>query len=420
MRMFISHTVLLSKKEVVKIPKEYTECVKSYTKKGVPLKEAKARCAATYYKRHKTTVKEAHKRGRAAADDAIPDYDDELMQRILDTQIIGASQEEDLIKAAENKNVSFESIALAAEDVSDLFPDDFNILTMVSARVGSRAFHEDGIVLEWTKKSLEATAETWVGGTVGANHGTFDGGKILSSRFCSQDENLYQTIMITEDLKENVIRNWPKVGASIEAGKVTYNQDGEIIKAAGTGVSLIFYPMTPRCKPEEGCKILGSENVTEEKKVEAPPEEEKPEEEKEEPKKEEAENAELVAAKTKEIEELTTQLADLKKANEELTAYKEDILSKRKSEIIVRLEGAGLDTEKYKEMDAKALEVFAADIDNIKKKLKDDVEEGCGIEGADLKKPPEGKKTTFDETKERENKLLGYDTIEVPGEEKEN
>jgi len=45
------------------MPKEYTNCVKSYVKEGVVLKTAKARCAAAYYKKHKMTVKQAHAKG---------------------------------------------------------------------------------------------------------------------------------------------------------------------------------------------------------------------------------------------------------------------------------------------------------------------------------------------------------------------
>jgi len=47
------------------MPAEYTNCVKSSMKRGVPAKEAKARCAGAYYKRHKMTVNEAHKKGIA-------------------------------------------------------------------------------------------------------------------------------------------------------------------------------------------------------------------------------------------------------------------------------------------------------------------------------------------------------------------
>lgn len=37
------------------MPKEYTECVKSYVKKGKPKKDAQRICAIRYYKKHGKT-----------------------------------------------------------------------------------------------------------------------------------------------------------------------------------------------------------------------------------------------------------------------------------------------------------------------------------------------------------------------------
>lgn len=41
------------------MPKEYTECVKSYVAKGKPLKDAKRICAIAYYKKHGKTPEQA-------------------------------------------------------------------------------------------------------------------------------------------------------------------------------------------------------------------------------------------------------------------------------------------------------------------------------------------------------------------------
>jgi hypothetical protein len=45
------------------MPKDYEQCVESYTRKGMSTGKAKAICAAAYYKRHGMTVKQAHDRG---------------------------------------------------------------------------------------------------------------------------------------------------------------------------------------------------------------------------------------------------------------------------------------------------------------------------------------------------------------------
>jgi hypothetical protein len=414
------------------LPEEYVNCYKGYVAKGVPLKEAKARCAAMYYKRHGVTVKEAHKRGSSTFEPDAIEYDDNMMLAMFNSfDTISATMENPSnIVASMPEDVGFESVFGAdmhiAKEPSDLFADGTNIITLVAAKVGSIALHKGlGLVLKWTEESLSRAAPTWIGGTVGANHMTRDGGKILWSRYCPKSQKLYHTINVTDKMKENIIRNWPNVGDSIEAKDVEYDENQDIITATGTGVTLAFYPSRPLCSPEEGCEILGAHKMGEENKTPcekcgkepcacegevegAQAEEEKPTEEKpEEENSEEEEESKKVEAT---IDSLKTEVENLKKKNEELETFKNDAVSEKRKEVMGRLEAAGVETSKYEKIDIDTLELIATDVTALKEKIEKEVVEDSGVEGAQIGKPKDDEETAFQKIKAEELKRLGLET----------
>ncbi len=82
------------------MPAEYTACWKSLTRKGVPVREAKGRCAASFFKRHGITVNEAHERGVAEflGEDA-QDLDMKLVEAIMDPSKRAVAETEEWLEA---------------------------------------------------------------------------------------------------------------------------------------------------------------------------------------------------------------------------------------------------------------------------------------------------------------------------------
>lgn len=397
------------------MPKEYTSCVKGYTAKGVPLKEAKARCAAAYYKRHKITVKEAHKKGVASFDKDFLDYDEDIMNAILKVDSLQATKKPSKKKIDVHFNiVKYDDMCFGSQvERVD------NIVTVCSTQSGATAriigFHNDGIVVEWNKDILSKIAGSWIGGTVGRNHETRDEGKILWSRFDEEEEKLYQTVSITDKLKNDINAHLPNVGVSIEADKVLYIDDRDdenylnVTEAEGTGLTFVFEPKKPHCPPEHGCEIfasdiVGDETMTDEdnKKPPIPP-----------CPKEQEEAKKLEATQKAEIEELKEQVENLNKEKEELSAFKEEIDKEKKHKMIVEIQAAKiLEEDEIKELEEKPLaevQVFATIVEKVKKKLEDEKVEGSGAEGTQSQEEEKGKEELsdeeFDKIKEREKEL---------------
>jgi hypothetical protein len=237
------------------MPEEYVECVKYYVGKGVSERTAKARCAAAFYKKHGKTVNEAHAEGtlpeivKGADKDTV-----ELIMMDLE-QLKEYSSTFSTIKAGRPKKDEIKLLhGKEMQSVNTDMLDEFNIIEVVAAKVGSSGYTADGRAVEWTLESLEDAQSTWLFGRVSVNHNDKDYGRIISS-FVEGDE-LRQLAKVDDILKEWIKKSAEIVGVSTEAKRVFVDMNSEIIKATGTGLTFVFPPDVPACSPEEGCVVI--------------------------------------------------------------------------------------------------------------------------------------------------------------------
>lgn len=189
-----------------------------------------------------------------AAANANPDYDEKKLAKIA----WGA------VKKSYHK-VSDEWVAMSMctaesealyEAFSGVVPNTFTIRAMKTGTVAT--LYTDGKYhsrVPYTKEMLESYADTWNGGKIRINHEFPTDGGITDARF--EDPYLLMTI---NDLD-------PEIGERLSTddfsgfsqdSQVGLDADGNPTTIRGTGVSIMFNPVKPACKIEEGCKILSS------------------------------------------------------------------------------------------------------------------------------------------------------------------
>src|SRR3990167_4963811 len=395
------------------MPEAYTKCRDSYIRRGVPAKEAKSRCAATYFKRTGVTVNEAKKRGYAAD---LSDDEFSMVSSILG-EAGGAKTTTITIEAAHGLAIS-ERVSLGASDRPN-FGDD-GLITVVAARVGSSAIMRDSQtgsakVVKWSREALERMAPTWIGGRVSANHEPVDKGKILTSRLDGDD--LVQTFSPAPDLLEAMAHAWPNVGVSTEAAVTKMSDDGTtVLDGQGIGITAGFYPMSPLCPPDEGCRILASEvskgatmvdecDCGKEQSLKA------------------AElKAEEIAAKLKttqgELAKVKADFESLKVEAADLRTFRSDIEAKRRKDLLATADslGANVTLNVMAAMPLDALEVVVAQMGEVAKK--NEIAVGSGAAPTKPAKPSEEKELRADgalsdeayiKTLHEEAKVLGRD-----------
>lgn len=230
------------------MPAEYLHCKESYMKKGISEKTASARCAAMYWKRHGITVKEAAKKAGIAT---TIEYDDELMQSMIDGKIKATEPESTITATTDVLAVNYD------------FLED-GILELIATKAGARAYTSDGVAVTWTFAVLQKMAHTWKGGRVDINHGTDFYGTILDSWL--EGESVRHAVSIDDYLKGEMKRRidlGEHIGVSIEARNVTYDKKTlDIVNAVGTHVAIVLSPAKPACSQKDGCTVLISTSPT--------------------------------------------------------------------------------------------------------------------------------------------------------------
>jgi hypothetical protein len=216
-------------------------------KRGISEKTASARCAAMYYKRHGVTVREAAKKAGIAT---VIDYDDELMQSMLDGKVKATVPSE--------ITATMEAFAINFDFLED------GIIEMIATKEGARAFTSDGVAVTWTLPILKNIAHTWKGGGVDINHEDKFYGSILDSWL--DVANLRHVVFVDDYLKGEIKKRLDageEIGVSIEAKKVIYDlKTFEITDAVGTNVAIVLHPHKPACTPKDGCTVLLSTTPT--------------------------------------------------------------------------------------------------------------------------------------------------------------
>lgn len=423
------------------MPAEYTECVGSYTKKGVSLKTAKGRCAAMYFKRHGTTVNEAHKKGLASYPD-LDGFDDsdwelaELISTDLDTleNSIEKSAASTVPKAdTHGENEKIDVLAYNVE-----FLDDFGVLEIIATKAGSTAFTSTGQAVTWTSKAIKKTAPTWAMQPASINHNGKTYGRILAS--FEDSETVRMLIKVNATLKDWLKKFGKSVGVSIEATDVKINKKSEITSARGTGVTFVFPPETPACSIEEGCGIKGAEdedtllsgtvtttslniwtdinnttatstidlvvppvNISEDNKVEAVEIAETTVNNTVEAKAEttgdkmaeEEKKPETICAKKHEslMQEKDVQIEALKKELESAKATVTKFEEEKKTVLLETLKKEGIDSEAYKTEPIPVIEKVLGAVMAFKKKAEDapEVNSGATVKATELKTEESGK-----------------------------
>lgn len=238
------------------MPEDYLNCVENYIKHGVSPRAAKARCAAWFYKKHGITVKEAHEKLKGGTgseeyayissltDEDVNSIDEELVRLIM-------TDLKDLSGTTPEKDVFAKSVGLSMN--TDLL-EDYNVVEIVAAKVGSPAFSAEGIVAVWTKKALERAQKTWKLTRVSINHKDVDYGRVLDSYMVGDE--LRMLVKVNDELKEWIKTAGNLLGVSIEASKAKIGKKLEILDAVGSGVTFVFPPYHPACKIEDGCGIV--------------------------------------------------------------------------------------------------------------------------------------------------------------------
>jgi len=248
------------------MPADYLACVDGYTKKGVSEKIAKARCAAWFYKKHGYTVNEAHDKGWGSAP-AIEgmgnDVDFNLVELImrdlsdLEKELNASNKQVKLTKKEEKQDVELADQSTSTIEAMNIdMLDDFNIVEIVAAKVGSKAFTSLGTAVTWTLEGLKSAETTWALKKVSINHEPVYHGIILSSFIIGNE--LRMLLKVSDEIKA-WIKTAPKlIGVSIEALKVKI-KNYEVISAQGDGVTFIFPPVEPACPISEGCGIVAND-----------------------------------------------------------------------------------------------------------------------------------------------------------------
>lgn len=242
------------------MPAEYVKCVESYVKRGVSRKTAKARCAAAYYKRHGVTVNEAHKKGLAELPAEISDgLDFDLTCLMMsDLSEIGAT-----IQATQITKTEMNGSVLDIKAINTDLIDDFGVVEIIATMVGAHAYTGDGLAVRWTEDALTAAQETWRFTRVSINHNNRSYGRVLASFL--DGKLLRMVVKVDDTLKAWIKKAGEMIGVSIEAINVKIDEKtSDILSATGSGVTFVFPDHTPACTIDEGCGIVGADNIIKE------------------------------------------------------------------------------------------------------------------------------------------------------------
>jgi len=245
------------------MPAEYMECVANYTEKGISTKTAKARCAASYFKRHGITVDKAHKEGLASVPElSAEDIDTELVSLIM-TNLEDLENMAATVAATEIKKNTTDAITNKQSTVISTnfnMLDEFDIVEITATMEGAKAYTSDGRAVVWTDRSLKHAEKTWALTKASVNHDKKTNyGRVIASFL---DGHLLKMIIkVNAEMKEWINKARDKIGVSIEAVNVKINKNYEIVSATGSGVTFVFPPFTPACPISEGCGINGTVNV---------------------------------------------------------------------------------------------------------------------------------------------------------------
>ena len=142
------------------------------------------------------------------------------------------------------------------ESFSGVVPSTFTIRAMKTGTVATLytngKYHSR---VPYTKEILESYANTWNGGKIRINHEFPTDGNITDARF--EDPYLLMTL---NDLDPEIggRLSTSDFGGFSQDSQVGLDEGGNLMSVRGTGVSIMFAPVKPACKIEEGCKILGS------------------------------------------------------------------------------------------------------------------------------------------------------------------
>lgn len=277
---------------------------------------------------------------------------------------------------------------------------DKNKFKIRPTKVGAYVYSETGIAYKMTEKALAECSHTWINGTVGVNHKKTKHGIIIDSKFVSPF--VEQDVIIDNEESAKRIAGGEAsglVGLSIEANATEVDEEKkEILKFEGTGVTFVFYPEEPSCKPTDGCQVIGGEM----EKVEFKGTETKDVYEVVKGNKTYrlmclAAHNDIIATKQAEIDELTKQVTELK-------AFRDNIENERRNALKLRIVACGVDFTKYQDLSNEKLSGIAEDLE----KAKSEKPQNSGAQ--EVNQTPQQNESGYDyeSTKQKEQEALGF------------
>lgn len=369
------------------MPKEYTDCVSNYMKKGVSEKAAKARCAAAFYKKHGITVNEwVQKNGETDSFE----YDEEMVKVLLES--MGDDKPLEPRKCNQHKQLFSNVKTMDASQISD------GLIEIIAARDGSLAYTPEGVALTYTGSSLKNAQKTWQGTPVSINHNKSNHGTVKCSWFDDNEQALHQILQLDSYLQGWVMRNLDAegIGVSIESTLNEFDDDLNILDAIGRGVTIVLPPHSPACSKEDGCMILATEVLptSQTNKIEDESLDESVQINSEDDNMVNEENknvsitAEFEAVKAEKVK-LEAEIESMKAELVELKSFKTKTIEAERVVLLSTIKNFGLDPVVYEKNDNEALKLIVSTAESVRKSMEDDpiVDSGATISSTKKTEP---------------------------------
>ena len=172
----------------------------------------------------------------------------------FDKEIFTATEAKAWLKKHKIKYTSFEAAKKTTSSIFssiDAKPEiEDNSITIPFVKDGTKAFDAKGKKHTITSEALDSSYDSYVGGIVTVNHKIREQGII--SEVCRRGEFVDGTITGLSDEAIEIIGSSAYRGVSQESVILEEN-DTNITKLRGTGVTLVIYPEKPACDIADGC-----------------------------------------------------------------------------------------------------------------------------------------------------------------------
>jgi len=343
----------------------YDETLQKYKAAGYPNRAAKAMAGAAFFKKHGKTVREVEAEGSAKFE--LEGLDCDLVKSIL-----GIAEYHPKENACGCELVAHG----AMNDWKGKFvPNEEGVVVVVGTRAGApiNIVGPKPREVYWTAETLTKMTNTWIGGTAGRNHETFNEGKILDAFY--EDGNAYFIVKpdshLLGDLNECV-------GVSVEAQLKT-DDNNQTIDGRGTGLTFIFDPKRPACSPEAGCKAMGETQRSDKMETETKDMKTELEQAQAAMVSAKTEFEAALAAKDETIKTLSGEVTDLKE-------FKEKAIAEKRTALTAKLAEFGVASEKVTAADITTLELMIEVAQASAKKAEDETVHDSGAAGTEIEK----------------------------------